>query len=68
MEKIYKSEFKDKAHSLIEKIYNIINGNDIFITISALMVAVEEAISQIEDKDIRNRVVDMAIKQLEEER
>jgi len=67
-EKIYKSEFKDKTHNLIEKIYDVINGNDLFITISALMIAVEEAISQIDDKDTRNKAVDEAIKQLDEER
>jgi len=67
-EKVYNSEFKEKTHSLIEKIYEVINGNDIFLTISALMIAVEEAISQIDDKDIRSRVVDEAKKQLDEER
>jgi transketolase C-terminal domain/subunit len=67
-EKVYNSEFKEKTHSLIEKIYTVIDGNDIFLIISALMIAVEEAISQIDDKDIRNRVVDEAIKQLDEER
>jgi len=30
------------------------------------MIAVEEAISQIDDKDIRNRIVDEAIRQLDE--
>ena len=68
MEKIYNSEFKEKSHRLIEKIYEIINGSDIFITISALMIAVEEAISQIDNKDIRNKIIDEAIKQLDEER
>jgi hypothetical protein len=33
-----------------------------------LMISVEEAISQIDDKDIRNKIVDEAIKQLNEER
>ena len=67
-EKVYNSEFKDKAHRLIKKIYKLIDRKDTFITISALMFVVEEAISQIDDKDIRNKVVDEAIKQLDEER
>jgi len=67
-EKVYDSEFKEKSHRLIEKIYEVIDGNDIFLIISALMIAVEEAISQIDDKDIRSRIVDEAKKQLDEER
>jgi hypothetical protein len=67
-EKVYNSEFKEKAHRLIGNIYKVINGIDIFLVISTLMISVEEAISQIDDKDIRNKIVDEAIKQLNEER
>jgi len=63
-EKVYNPEFMEKTHSLREEIYTVIYGKDIFILIAALVPLLRGAISQIDDKDIRNRVVDKTIKEL----
>ena len=60
-------EYKKMTYELVEKIFDLINGNNIFITISALMVVVEELISQINDKDDRNWMAVEAIKRLNQE-
>jgi len=67
-EKVYNSEFMEKTHSLREEIYKVIDGKNNFILISALMPIVEEAIIQIDDKDVRNRIVELAIKELKKRR
>jgi len=58
----------EKTHSLREEIYKVIDGKNNFVLISALMPIVEEAIIQIDDKDVRNRIVELAIKELKKRR
>jgi len=67
MENKEDEEYKKMTYELVEKIFDLINGNNIFITISALMVVVEELISQINDKDDRNWMAVEAIKRLNQE-
>jgi len=67
-EKVYNPEFMEKTHSLREEIYKVIDGKNNLVLISALMPIVEEAIIQIDDKDVRNKIVDLAIKELKKRR
>ena len=64
MENKEDNEYNKMTYELAEKIFDLINGNNIFITISALMVVVEELISQIKDEDDRNWMAVEAIKRL----
>jgi len=68
MENKEDNEYNKMTYELAEKIFDLINGNNIFITISALMVVVEELISQINDKDDRNWMAVEAIKHLNQVR
>jgi len=68
MENKKETEFMSKTNSLMDEIYKITYGKDIFILIAALIPFVKEAINLIDDKDIRNIIVDKTIKQLKEER
>jgi len=62
-----KSDFTGKIRNLTEQINNIIDGNNIYVIIPSLMILLEIAISHT-DEDIRNELVDAAIKQLNEKR
>jgi CRISPR/Cas system CSM-associated protein Csm2 small subunit len=68
MENKEDEEYKKMTYELAEKIFDLINGNNIFIAISALMVVVEELIGQIDDDDDRNWMAVEAIKHLNQER
>jgi len=68
MENKEDNEYNKMTYELAEKIFDLINGNNIFITISALMVVVEELIGQIKDEDDRNWMAVEAIKRLNQER
>jgi len=68
MENKEDNEYNKMTYELAEKIFDLINGNNIFITISALMVVVEELIGQIEDNDDRNWMAVEAIKHLNQVR
>jgi len=68
MENKEDEEYKNMTYELVEKIFDLIQGNNIFITISALMVVVEELIGQIDDDDDRNWMAVEAIKRLNQER
>jgi hypothetical protein len=68
MENKEDEEYKNMTYELVEKIFDLIHGNNIFITISALMVVVEELIGQIDDNDDRNWMTVEAIKRLNQVR
>jgi len=66
MENKKETEFMAKTNSLMDEIYKVIYGKDIFILIAALVPLLRGTISQIDDKDIRNTIVDKSIKELKE--
>jgi hypothetical protein len=66
MENKKETEFMAKTNDLMDEIYKVIYGKDIFILIATLVPLLRGTISQIEHKDVRNTIIDKAIKELKE--
>jgi hypothetical protein len=60
----YESEVKD----LINKITKVVNNKNLYDGIAALTVVLNEALSLIDDSNLRDKLINEIIKQINEER